>query len=129
MRILGTLSLTLLLALAGAAPGVAQQTAEAEDHRSLSFEALDAVAAGHESQATQQRAHLDELLAGDAVREVAQDRGIDMQRVATAAAGLSDAQVSAVTPMVATIAAAAPGTITIGVGTLIVILLILILVT
>jgi len=129
MRTLGTLSLALLLALAGAAPGAAQQSAEAEDQRSLSFEALDAVAADHESQATRQRAQLDELLAGDAVRELAGDRGIDMQRVATAAAGLSDAQVSAVTPMVATIAAAAPGTITIGVGTLIVILLILILVT
>jgi len=129
MRTLVTTFLLLLLALAGAAPGSAQQFEGAQDHQSLSFEALDAAVSGHETQASLQRAQLDQLLAGDAVQAVAEERGIDMKRVAAAAAGLSDAQVSATTPMVATIAAAAPGTITIGVGTLIVVLLILILVT
>lgn len=132
MRAIITLSLTLLFAALTAAPSSAQQSAAGSDM--LNIDSLEAAVLGHESAVDQQRADLALLLTRDDVRDIAQDRGIDMGRVEAAAAGLSDAQVTAVAPLVA--AAAAPvqdngglGTVTISVAAVIIGLLILILVT
>lgn len=132
MQALRTLSLTLLFAALGAAPALAQQSSGADVDRTLSSEALDAAVAGHASAVNQQRAQLADVLSRDEVRDVARDRGIDMGRVESAAAGLSDAQVRVVAPLVATVAPQISGdlgTVTISVVALILILLVLILVT
>lgn len=132
MQILKTLSLTLLFVAMGAVPALAQQSSGADADHTLSAEALDAAVAGHESAVDQQRAQLADLLSREEVRDVARDRGIDMGRVESAAAGLSDAQVGVVAPLVA---AAAPqsdgglGTVSISVVALILILLIVIVVS
>lgn len=136
MRVLRMLSLTFLFVALGGAPALAQQSANADDSgTTLSANALDATLAGHESAVDQQRAKLAELLSRDQVRDVASDRGIDMGRVESAAAGLSDAQVRAVSPLVATVTTVQEegggglGSVTISVVALILILLVLILVT
>lgn len=134
MRIIRTLSLSLLFAALVAAPSSAQQSTAAAGSDMLTSDALDAAVAGHETAVDQQRAELADLLSRDQVRDVARDRGIDMGRVESAAAGLTDAQVTAISPLVATVATAQEGggglgSVTISVVALIVILLILILVT
>lgn len=132
MQLLRMLSLTLLFAALVAAPSSAQQSSAAHGSEMLTSDAVDAVVAGHESAADQQRAELADVLSRDEVRDVALDRGIDMGQVESAAAGLSDAQVRAIAPLVSAVAPQASGslgTITISVVTLIVILLVLILVT
>ncbi|MDT8341090.1 MAG: hypothetical protein RQ751_06220 [Longimicrobiales bacterium] len=133
MRILRTGSLTLLFAALGVAPALAQHSSGTDAARTLSHSALDSALVGHESVVDQQRAKLGALLSGSEARSVAEDRGIDMGRVESAAAGLSDAQVNAVSPLVSAIAAAQDngglGTVTISVAVLIVALLVLILIT
>jgi hypothetical protein len=92
---------------------------------------LDAAVTAHQSAADFTRTNLADLLDRDDVRQVAEDRGIDLERVASAASTLTDDEASAMAPLVErTIEAVRQrGTITIGVTTLIIILLILILVT
>ncbi|MDT8369338.1 MAG: hypothetical protein RQ745_09035 [Longimicrobiales bacterium] len=132
MHILRMLSLTLLVTVFGAAPALAQQSSDADTVRTLSSSALDAMLAGHESAVNQERAKLADLLSRTDVHEVAHDRGIDIEQVESAAAGLSDAEVNAVAPIVATITTAADkgalGSVTISVVALIVILLVVILI-
>lgn len=132
MRVLDTLFLAVCLTAASAAPVLAQQASSSSD-QTVSSSVIDVALAGHESEADQQRAQLADLLAREEVRDLAHQRGIDMERVEAAAAGLSDVQVRNVAPLVA---AAIPqqnggglGTITISVAAVIVILLVLILVT
>jgi hypothetical protein len=131
MRVLKAFSLTLVLALPGAAPALAQQSSRAGDGRTLSSAATDAAVAGHASAVDQQRARLADLLSRTEVRDIAREHGIGMGRVESAAAGLSDDQMNAVAPLVAKAAAAADGlgTVTISVAAIIIILLLLILVT
>lgn len=133
MRVLGTLFLSILFVALGAASAAAQQPAGVADGPTLSSGALDAALAGHESAVDRQRVQLAEFLSRDDVRDVAHARGIDMGQVESAAAGLTDAQVRAVAPLVPTTPAqddsGGLGTITISVGAVIVILLLLILVT
>ncbi|HSR41431.1 MAG TPA: PA2779 family protein [Longimicrobiales bacterium] len=132
MRVLETLFLAVCLTALGAAPVPAQQSSSSSG-RTMSASAIDAALADHRSEADQQRAQLADLLARDEVREMAQQQGIDMGRVESAAAGLSDAQVKTVSPLVAAAMAqdegGGLGHITISVAALIVILLVLILVT
>jgi hypothetical protein len=111
---------------------MAQEAVGTTDGQLLSSGALNAAVAAHVSAADRQRTELSELLSNPEVREVASNRGIDMARVESAAAGLSDAELMEVAPLVA---AAEPmpdlggGTITISVVAVIIILLLLILVT
>jgi hypothetical protein len=133
MRNLKASSLALVLALLFAAPVVAQNAPTADDSRVMSASFMDAALVGHASTADVQRAELSDLLSRSDVRELATMRGIDMEQVETAAAGLSDAQVMQVAPLVAKtapmMAAQNMGTVTISVAALIIILLILILVS
>lgn len=131
MKIFTNLSFALILLALAAAPSWAQQSPPAESANILDHGLLATTLADHESSVDQQRARLAGLLARDDVRETAADRGIEMERVEAAAAGLSDAQVEAVSPLVESIQSSSNGglgTVTIGVGLLIVILLVLILV-
>lgn len=133
MHALKVTSLSLLLGLFGAAPVLAQQSARAVEGRTLSPAAMDAAVSGHELAADRQRAELGELLSHPEVRAIARDRGIDMDRVETAAAGLSDTQMNELAPLLAKAAAAAQngglGTVTISVGAIIIVLLLLIVLT
>jgi hypothetical protein len=134
MQALRALFLTFVIFVAfGATPALAQQPSGVEDARAiLSSGVLDAAVAGHELAVDQQRLQLDDLLASDEVREIADGRGIDMERVESAAAGLSDAQVRTIFPVVASLTAqdrGGLGTVTISVVALIIILLVLILVS
>lgn len=133
MRVLGTLSLSILFVALGAAPAVGQQSTAADGGRTVSSSAIDAAVAGHESAVDRQREQLADFLSRDDVRAVAQDRGLDMGQVESAAAGLTDEQVKTVAPLVPTTPAqddsGGLGTVTISVGAIIVILLLLILIT
>lgn len=133
MRVLGTLSVSILFVALGAAPAAGQQPTAADNGRTVSSSAIDAAVAGHEPAVDRQREQLADFLSRDDVRAVAQDRGIDMGQVESAAAGLTDAQVETVAPLVPTTPAqddsGGLGTVTISVGAIIVILLLLILIT
>jgi hypothetical protein len=135
MRVLGSLFLTtLLLGVLSTCPvaAQAQQASGPADSRALSSTALNDALAGHESAVDRQRAELTALLSGPQVRDVASERGIDMGRVASMAAGLSDAEVRGITPLVAEVVRAQDGglgTITISVAVVIIVLLVLILAT
>lgn len=130
MKIFKTLSLTFLFVALGATSASAQQAPPADAPSTVSADLLANTLAEHESAVDQKRAELVEVLARDDVRETAADRGIDLGQVESAAAGLSDAQIDAIAPLVDAIQGGEGGlgTITIGVGLLIVILLVLILV-
>jgi hypothetical protein len=133
MRALGTLFFSVLFVALGAAPAAGQQSDGADTGRTLSSSALDDAVAGHESAVDRQRAELAELLSRTEVRDAAHAQGLDMGQVESAAAGLTDAQVRTVAPLVSAAVvqdnSGGLGSITIGVGALIVILLVLILVT
>jgi hypothetical protein len=112
---------------------MAQESPKDEDRRVLDSAAMDAALAGHESAVDQQRAELVQLLSRPEVRDLALERGIDIGRVESAAAGLSDGQMKGVAPLVAKVTPLVQegglGSITISVAAIIVILLLLILVT
>lgn len=129
MRILEMLSITLLLTALGTTSAAAQQSQTATAD-AASSSTLFTTLADHESAVDGQRARLGALLASDEVRHAADERGIDIERVESAAAGMSDSEVSAISPLVDSITqeGGGLGTVTIGVGLLIVILLVLILV-
>jgi hypothetical protein len=134
MRAFNALYFTLILGALGAVPATAQQSLGLNDGRTLSYSAMDAAVAGHTSAVGEQRGELAELLSHPQVRNVALARGIDMGRIESVAAGLSDDQMNGVAPLVAGIAPLVQdggglGTVTIGVGAAIIILLVLILVT
>ncbi len=93
---------------------------------------MDVALAGHESEVTRQRDDLDALLSNPRVRDLALGHGIDIRRVESAAAGLTDEQMQELAPLVTD---AHPlmrdglGTVTISVVGIIIVLLLLILVT
>ncbi|GEM_PF-1924651 len=124
-------AVALLLGLFIVAPAAAQQVSGAEGDRILSSSAMDAAVSDHESAADRQRSELAQLLARDEVREVAGERGIEMERVKSAASTLSDEDLAELSPLLAeaTEAMRQGGTITISVYTVIIILLLLILLT
>jgi hypothetical protein len=130
MRVLPTLALTLLLALATAAPVMAQQPT-APEGQIVDGAALEAAVTGHERAGDRTRAELSAVLSRDDVRELAAERGIDLDRVEERASSLSDQQLADLAPLVSE-AAALPQeriTVTISVATIIIILLLLILLT
>jgi hypothetical protein len=134
MRVLNALSLALLLGLLSTSPALAQQGSNADDGRPLSVSAMDAALASHELAADQHRTQLAELLSARQVRELASERGIDMERVESMADGLSDGELAGLAPLVTAATAAMQdggglGTVTLSVAAIIIILLILILVT
>jgi hypothetical protein len=133
MRALNAPCIALVAGLLGTAPVIAQESRKDEDRRVLDSAAMDAALAGHESAVDQQRAELVQLLSRPEVRDLALERGIDIGRVESAAAGLSDGQMKGVAPLVAKVTPLVQegglGSITISVAAIIVILLLLILVT
>ena len=132
MRTRHVLSVALVTGLLTTAPVVAQSAPAGGGGRVLSSAGMDAALAGHESSVDKQRAGLFRFLSRPQVRELAQDRGIDMGRVESAAAGLSDEQVRDLAPLMAeadAIQEGGLGTVTISVVAIIIILLVLILVT
>jgi len=135
MRILGLLFLTtLLLGVLCTSPvaAQAQQALGGEDTLALGSTALNGALAAHESAVDRQRAELALLLSEPQVRGVAREHGIDTGRVASMAAGLSDAEVRGIAPLVAEVVRAQDGglgTVTISVAVVIIVLLVLILAT
>jgi hypothetical protein len=132
MRILSTVSMALAFGLLIAVPAVAQESPGTEDRRVLTSAAVDDALAGHASAGGQQRAELARLLSMPLVQELAHDRGIDMGRVESAAAGLSDQQMEEIAPLLAKATPLAQdglGTVTISVVGIIILLLILILIS
>jgi hypothetical protein len=134
MRVLNALTLTLLLGLLHASPALAQQVSDPDDTRPSSVSAIDAALANHELAVDQHRARLAELLSAHQVRELASERGIDMERVQSIADGLSDAELEGLAPLVTDATDAMQeggglGTVTLSVAGIIIILLLLILVT
>lgn len=132
MNVFKTLSFTFLFIALGATASSAQESRTRDAEGTLSAGLLATTLAEHQPAVDGQRAQLAELLSRDDVRAAADERDIDLGRLATAAEGLSDAQVGAISPLVDSImeqgGEGGLGTVTIGVGLLIVILLILILV-
>jgi glycine/serine hydroxymethyltransferase len=125
-------STALAFALLCAAPVAAQQSSGEDVRQVLTSAAMNDVLAGHESAVDQQRAELARLISLPQVHELAQTRGIDMGQVESAAAGLSDAQMEAIAPLLSKAVPAMAnnlGTVTISVAAIIIILLVLILVT
>ncbi|TVP58055.1 MAG: hypothetical protein EA351_04635 [Gemmatimonadales bacterium] len=131
MRTLKMLAATLLFGMVLAAPAAAQQAGEAPGPVILDRSAVEAAVLGHTSKAELQRGQLGDFLATPEVREVAEDRGLDLSRIEAAASTLSDEEVSAVHPLVekASEAMQQRNTITISVYTIIIFLLLLILLT
>lgn len=132
MRVLNALSLAVLLGLLCTSPALAQQASNADDPRPLSVNAMDAALADHELAVDHHRTQLAELLAAPQVRELADERGIDMQQVESMAEGLSDREMEGLAPLVTNATAVLQdglGTVTVSVAAIIIILLILILVT
>ncbi|TVP57287.1 MAG: hypothetical protein EA351_06115 [Gemmatimonadales bacterium] len=131
MRTLTTSSIALVIGLLIAAPAAAQVSPADEDGRILTSATMDAALTGHESIADQQRAELSQLLATPQVQALAVDRGIDMDRVESAASSLSDDEVEALAPLMekATAMAQNMGSVTISVAAIIIILLVLILIS
>lgn len=139
MRFAAVSFMTLSIALFLAAPVGAQDARSSSGEQiqpsspAASVEAaMDAAAAAHTSSVAEERADLARVLAQVEVRELALAHGIDMDRVESAAAVLSDAQVKQVTPLVAKVTPLmqrSMGTVTISVAAIIIILLILILVS
>jgi hypothetical protein len=92
-----------------------------------------AVANGLEHQRARDAVAADQFDDDVDVREIAKDRGIDMNRVQAAAGTMSNSQIGEVASLVAAVAPAQDGggmgSVTISVAAVIIILLILILVT
>lgn len=132
MRVFIALSLALSLGLIWTPPAEAQQRSHAEDGHSLSIGEMNAALSSHASASDRHRNQLADLLAAPEVRELASERGIDMERVESMADGLSESEMAGLAPLVGKASAALQtelGTVTISVGAIIIILLILILVS
>lgn len=125
------MAFVLLLGFFAAGPAAAQQAAGDSGDRILDRSAMETAVADHESAADRQRSVLADLLARDEVRDVARDRGIEMERVESAASTLSNEELEELSPLLAEAAEAMRqrSTITISVYTVIIILLLLILLT
>ncbi len=131
MRTLKMLAATLLFGTVLAAPAAAQQAGEASGSMILDRGAIEAAVLDHTPEVEHQRRALGDFLGTPEVRDVAEDRGIDLSRVEAAASTLSDEEVAAVHPLVekASEAMQQRNTITISVYTVIIFLLLLILLT
>lgn len=134
MRVLNALPFTLLLGLLSTSPALAQQISNPDDGLPSSVSAMDAALANHELAVDRHRTQLAELLSAQQVRELASERGIDMERVQSMADGLSDAEMEGLAPLITDATDAMQeggglGTVTLSVAGIIIILLLLILVT
>lgn len=127
-----SLVLALVAGTVFASPALAQN-APAPGAQSLVGSAeMESAVVDHTASTEAARENLQTLLRSDEVREVAQDRGISMSRIAAEAEQMSDAQVQATSPLVERAMEAiqqGSRTITISVSTIIIILLLLILLT
>lgn len=102
----------------------------AQDARVTGADELNAAVVERAGEREQQRARLLDVLDRAEVREVAEERGFDMERVRAAAMALSDQDLGAVAPLVESLAGELVGgqTLTITATTLIIILLLVILI-
>jgi len=122
MKPLKSLALGILAVVLLASPVLAQE-ASLVDAATLEARVLEA---------EPMRAELSTLLATEEVRQIAEERGIDLNEVDAAARTLSDAQLQAAAPLIERATEALERrntTITISVYTIIIFLLILILIT
>ncbi len=132
MRRLNTSSMVIVFGLLIAVPAVAQEAPDAEDRRVLTSAAMDDVVAGHASALDEQRVELARLLSQPQVQDLVHDRGIDMERVESAAAGLSDSQMEGLAPLLAKVTPLvqnSAGTVTVSMTLIVLLILIIILVT
>lgn len=137
MRIVAPLFFAFALVALAVTPGWAQGVegssaeAVAQEAHISDASALDAAVTSHQRGVERARGELNHLLAHDAVRELAAERGMDMERVEEAASTLSDQAVEGLAGHISEAVAVVRDrtTITISATTLIIILLILILVT
>lgn len=131
VRGFSVMAFVLFLGLFAAGPVAAQQASGGAGDQIFGSSAMESAVADHEAAADRQRGVLADLLARDEVREVARDRGIEMEKVESAASTLSDEELEELSPLLAEAAEAMRqgNTITISVYTVIIILLLLILLT
>lgn len=120
-----------LAAFLVAQPATAQETPPDPVSLAPDAGALESAVLSHAESGEATRQDLMEFLESDAVRHVAEERGLSMERIRGSAATLSDRQVQATAPLLerAMEAVQSGGTITISVYTVIIILLLLILLT
>jgi hypothetical protein len=127
-----SLVLALLVGAVFAGPALAQDVPAPPMQSVVGSAAMESVLLDHAASVETAREELRTLLQSDEVREVAEERGISMNRVTAAAERMSDAQVQAASPLVERAMEAiqqGSRTITISVYTIIIILLLLILLT
>lgn len=127
LQMVSVLALSLLVAI----PASAQDMSSSSGSEILPPDALGSTLAAHESAPDRARAKLDRILSHESVRSAADERGIDMDRVESAASTLSDEEVSRLAPVLEDLSEALVqnGSITISVTAIIIILLLLILLT
>lgn len=130
MQPLRAMAILLLVGTLLAAPAAAQQAAEADGSFLGSSEIENAVTS-HERSVDRTRGELTVLLESHQVQAVAQERGISMERVQSAASTMTDEEVHRAAPLVegAKAALQSGGYITVSVYTVIIVLLLLILLT
>jgi hypothetical protein len=123
----------LLLSALAAAPVHAQETPTAELQIAEVESRLHVLVASHESVSDRQRGEVVSFLQRADVQQIARSRGVEMERVHAAAGAMSNAQVSEVAALVATLVPVQDGnglgTITVSAVAVIIVLLILILVS
>jgi len=133
MRISTIPFLALVLVAFAVAPLQAQEGPVAENREPGITDQLVSLVASHASVSDRQRNEVTSFLLRADVREIAQNRGIDMNRVQAAAGTMSNTQIGEVAALVAALAPVQDGrgmgSVTISVAAVIIILLILILVT
>lgn len=127
-RSMSTLAVSAFAVSLAAAPTVAQDRDEASSV--LTAEEARDLVVGRAETAADRRAALDAFLEKPAVRDVAEGAGIDIRRVESAAATLSDAEIERLEPRVrdAEKALAGGDTLVIGSTTIIIALLVIILI-
>jgi len=128
MKTIRTLTLILVVGLMGAQPALAQSPAS-EGGEITGPDFLEATVTGHERATEQTRADLVDLLQSDQVRQIADERGVDLEEAVAAASALSDQELSAAAPLVeaATAAVQRRHTVTISLSALVIILLLILL--
>ncbi len=131
MRPFHAVTILFLVSALFAAPAAAQEAAQSDGPLFLGASQMENAVTNHESSLDRTRGDLSILLESEEVRTAAQERGISMERLQSAASTLSDEEVHRAAPLVEEAKAAlqSGGYITISVYTVIIVLLLLILLT
>jgi hypothetical protein len=126
-----SMAIVVLVGALFAAPVAAQEASQPDGSSFIGSSEIETAVTSHESSLERTRGELTALLESDEVRAVAQERGVSMERLQSAASSMSDEDVHRAAPLVEQAKAAlqSGGYITISVYTVIIILLLLILLT